>query len=207
MATVKTVTLKTNIKVLHNWTDNRTDLSGFLRGKFAKYDRFNMLYVVQSKNDITNHVYKVGVSAGVGRLKEYTKHHGDPATDNGKCAGVSLLYLAGTVATARSRKTVAGKKDAEIVSGYIYRVPWSRKRETEIKRTLKSEGFKAVRGTEWFKVPTEKASKFKEIIMDLNKVVREEAVLEPRRSARLNPVKTRTSARLKKKPKPKSTTK
>jgi hypothetical protein len=43
--------------------------------------------------------------------------------------------------------------------------------------------------------------------MDLNKVVREEAVLEPRRSARLNPVKTRTSARLKKKPKPKSITK
>jgi hypothetical protein len=160
-----------------------------------------MLYVVQSKNDITNHVYKVGVSAGVGRLKEYTKHHGDPATDNGNCAGVSLLYLAGTVATARSRKTVAGKKEAEILSGYIYRVPWSRKRETEIKRTLKSDGFKAVRGTEWFKVPKEEEGKFKGIIMNLNKVVWEEAVLEPRRSERLKKTKTRTSARLKKKTK------
>jgi hypothetical protein len=118
----KIVTLKINVKILHACDKGRTDLSKFLRGKTATLNKYKMLYVVQSKNDIDNHVYKVGISSGIGRIKEYTKHHGE--SREGKCSGLSLLYLAGTTATARSRKSAQGKIDTEIVSGYIYRLPW-----------------------------------------------------------------------------------
>ena len=189
---MKKVNLKSNIKILHKWSNGRIDLSEFLRGKFAKYNEYKMLYVVQSQNDITNNVYKVGVSSGIGRLKEYTKHHGDPKQDVRRCAGANLLYLAGTRAKSRSRKSTAGKIDGEIEAGYIYRLPWSRKREKEIKNELKSKGFKAVRGTEWFKIPNRSITEFKSIVTSLDKVVLEEAAIEPRRSDRLQP-ETRTS--------------
>ena len=192
----KKVTLKTNVKILHAW-GKREDLTKFLRGKTTNLQKYNMLYVVQSKNDVENNVYKVGVSAGVGRIKEYTKHHGE--SGKGKCAGVFLLYLVGTIATSRSRKSAQGKIDAEIRSGYIYRLPWSRKRETEIKRELKKVGFKAVRGTEWFHVPPSRKAEFVKTVTSLNRVVLEEAVLEPRRSDRLKPTTNRYSERLRKK--------
>ena len=48
----KIVTLKTNVKILHAWDRGRTDLSKFLKGKTATLNKYNMLYVVQSKNDI-----------------------------------------------------------------------------------------------------------------------------------------------------------
>lgn len=188
------VNLKTNIKILHPWSDGRVDLAEFLRGNFTKYNKYNMLYVLQSKSDITNNVYKVGVSAGVHRLKEYTRHHGDPKYDKGRCAGISLLYLAGTTSVARSRKSVSGRIDGEIMGSYIYRLPWSVRREKEIKNELKERGYKPYRGKEWYKVPNKQMSEFKSIITSLNKVVLEEVVIEPRRSARLQP-KNRTSRR------------
>jgi hypothetical protein len=56
-------------------------------------DKCNLLYVVQSQADRTNHIYKIGVSKGVGRLHEHVKHHGGPgstkaAPQMGRCVGV-----------------------------------------------------------------------------------------------------------------------
>ena len=184
-----------NVKILHAW-GKRVDLTKFIRKKTGAFlNKYNLLYVVQSVNDTDNDVYKVGVSSGIGRLKSYTTNHGE--SGEGKRAGVFLLYLVGTIATAKSRKSTQGQIDAEIRSGYIYRLPWSRKRETEIKRELKGDGFKAVRGTEWFKIPPSRKADFVKIITSLNKVVLEEAALEPRRSDRLKP-KNRSSTRIKK---------
>ena len=193
----KKVTLKTNLKILHAF-GKRVDLTKFIRQKTGAFlNKYNLLYVVQSVNDTDNGVYKVGVSSGIGRLKSYTSNHGE--SGKGKCAGVHLLYLVGTIATAKSRKSAQGKIDAEIRSGYIYRIPWSQKREAEIKRELKSAGFKAARGHEWFHVIPSRKAEFVKTITSLNKVVLEEAVLEPRRSERLKPTTNRSSDRLRKK--------
>ena len=152
-------TTKDGVFVLKVWDDAPTLLSAFMDVKSSTktkrsptmqtLNKLNLLYVVQSKADRYKDIYKVGVSKGVGRLNEYVKMHGN---GNGKCSGVYLIYLAGRKrADAESRKTKAGKTDADIVDYYRHS-NWSNNREKQILRDLNLKGITPVRGKEWFQI-------------------------------------------------------
>jgi len=152
-------TTKDGVFVLKAWDDAPTLLSAFMDVKSSTktkrsptmqtLNKLNLLYVVQSKADRYKDIYKVGVSKGVGRLNEYVKMHGN---GNGKCSGVYLIYLAGRKrADAESRKTKAGKTDADIVDYYRHS-SWSNNREKQILRDLNLKGITPVRGKEWFQI-------------------------------------------------------
>ena len=164
----KSVT-KEGVRVFKEWGAPESDpfLSAFLNTKASTKQRrspemqalgkCNLLYVVQSRADRTNHIYKIGVSKGVGRLHEYVKHHGEPdstkAPQKGRCVGVFLVYLAGQMRKdATSKSTTAGKRNADTVDSYATYGPWTRRKEKLIFEELKSQGLEPVRGKEWYHV-------------------------------------------------------
>ena len=154
------------VAVFKQWSNKKIYLSTFMEvndstsGKWSSVmqdlHRYNLLYVVQSVADRENHIYKIGVSKGVGRLYEYVKHHGNPTSANtpqySKCTGVFLVYLAGKKRhDSSSRKTTAGKADADIVDYYRHTV-WSQRKEQHIFWILNTQGILPVRGKEWFHI-------------------------------------------------------
>lgn len=147
--------------------------------EMRKYNKYNLLYVVQSKADRATSVYKIGVSKGVGRLNEYVKMHGMPTDPRQKaaCAGSYLVYLAGTLRTdAASRETTQGKIDAEIVNSYKNaNSVWSRRKEKSIFESLQLKGMKPVRGKEWYLVPgaKEKSELKRVVVQSLGEATRE----------------------------------
>ena len=144
MSSIETIS-GAKYKVLCPWNSNRSLAIEILKpGNRKILDSFNLLYVVQSKADIENDIYKIGVSSGYRRLSEYYKHHGDERDGKSKCSGVNLIYLAGT------KKPNLNKSEAERLSGYALKKPWSRVKEQAIFRELKKQKYKASRGAEWF---------------------------------------------------------
>ena len=131
--------------LLLEWNPHRS-LAVYLGrpGIRKRLDSYNLLYVIQSKADVHDNVYKIGVSSGHRRLFEYFKHHGDEKQSQSPCSGVNLIYLAGT------KKPQLNKDEAQRVSGYALKKPWSRVKEQAIFRDLKKEGYTAKRGAEWF---------------------------------------------------------
>jgi hypothetical protein len=133
--------------VLCPWNTSRSLAVELLKkGNRKKFELYNLLYVVQSKADVENEIYKIGVSSGYRRLSEYYKHHGDERVGTSKCSGVNLIYLAGT------KKPNLNKDEAERRSGYALKKPWSRIKEQAIFRELKKQKYKASRGAEWFHI-------------------------------------------------------
>ena len=129
----------TKYQVLCPWNSNRSLAVEIPKpGKRKKLDPFNLLYLVQPKADIENEIYETGVSSGYKRLSEYYKHHGDERDGESKCSGVNLIYLAGT------KKPNLNKSEAERLSGYALKKPWSRVKEQAIFRELKSKNIKQV---------------------------------------------------------------
>lgn len=175
---------KNGVSILSPWnTENKVVLSEFLDAyQYKTINMYNLLYVVQSKNDIKNNVYKIGVSSGRPRLGEYVKMHGYP--EDGECGGAYLIYLAGTKTKSRTRKTQAGKKEQELIEEYRIRLPWSRKREKQIFAELDSMKFKIVRGKEWYKIPKNRLNKLKEVVTNLTKEITKEEFVIPRKSGR-----------------------
>ena len=164
----KSVT-KEGVRVFREWaSESEEHLSTFLNTtastkqrrspEMQALDKCNLLYVVQSQADRTNHIYKIGVSKGVGRLHEYVKHHGGPgstkaAPQRGRCVGVFLIYLAGQERKdASSKSTTAGKRNASIVDSYANYDTWTKRKEKLIFEELKSQGLNPVRGKEWYHV-------------------------------------------------------
>lgn len=155
---------KGGVSVFKPWNNKKIFLSTFMNVKdstsgkqslvMQELDAYNLLYVVQSVADKENNIYKIGVSKGVGRLYEYIKLHGNPTSkkvpQNSKCTGVFLVYLAGKKRhDSSSRKTIAGKTDADIVDYYRHNV-WSKRKEQHIFWILNTQGILPVRGKEWF---------------------------------------------------------
>ena len=161
----KSVT-KEEVRVFREWApESKEYLSAFLNTtastkqrrspEMQALNKCNLLYVVQSRADRTNHIYKIGVSKGVGRLHEYVKHHGKPEKplQRGKCSGVFLIYLAGQERKDPSSKsTTAGKRNASIVDSYANYDTWTKRKEKLIFEELKSQGLDPVRGKGWYHV-------------------------------------------------------
>lgn len=166
--------------------------------KHKQVREYNLLYVVQSRSDVTNGIYKVGVSRGLHRLKEYVKHHGDVKKEKlkGRCAGVWLVYLVGTKSKVLSSKSKSARENQEIIESYKYKPHWNEKREKDILADLKEGGFKKIRGNEWFKIENRYIPEFKKIITDTARTVTKDAP-PPRRSERLNKSGPRRSTRKK----------
>lgn len=168
---------------------------------FGNINQYNMLYVVQSKNDANNSVYKVGVSSGTWRLKEYDKFHGNN-NDVGSCGGVFLIYLAGQKSPYRTAKSSKGKTEQELKEEYRVRLPWSKRREKQIFDEFKKqpEIFKLRRGNEWYEVDKKHLEDFEKIVADLSKAVTKQENVIPRRSQRLKKknVSGRTRSKTKK---------
>jgi hypothetical protein len=168
---------KDGVSILKPWKTNSELLSRFMNVQHSSktkrsptmrlLDKFNLLYVVQSQADRSNNIFKIGVSKGVGRLNEYVKMHGDPDSkthpQTSRCTGVYLVYLAGKLrADASSRKSTAGKLDAEIVDYYRHS-KWSIRKERQIFAVLKRNGVLPARGNEWFQV-NDNGDKLKRIV-------------------------------------------
>ena len=146
MSSIETI-IGAKYKVLCPWDTSRSLAVELLKkGNRKKFELYNLLYVVQSKADVENEIYKIGVSSGYRRLSEYYKHHGDERVGTSKCSGVNLIYLAGT------KKPNLNKDEAERMSGYALKKPWSRVKEQAIFRELKNQKYKANRGAEWFHI-------------------------------------------------------
>jgi hypothetical protein len=70
-------TIKKGITTLPPWATKKVFLSDFLnKHQHRTINQYNLLYVIQSRSDVTNGVYKIGVSSGRHRLGECVKHHG-----------------------------------------------------------------------------------------------------------------------------------
>ena len=131
----------------------------------------NLLYVVQSKVDRKNQIFKVGVSRGVGRLNEYVKMHGAPESKKypqiHPCTGAYLVYLAGRPRTDKeAKKSTSAKIDADLVDSYKTEwLKWSHKKERGILNELARHGITPARGREWFQVADKTEKLLKEAVL------------------------------------------
>ena len=182
--TVNSLTKKTTkegVRVFKEWGTPSSDplLSVFLNTQASTKERrsltmqaldtCNLLYIVQSQADRSHGIYEIGVSKGVGRLHEYVKHHGEPESkkvpQKSRCSGVFLVYLAGQQQKGGGgNASTAGKRNADTVDSYATHAPWTRRKEKQIFEELGGEGFKPVRGKEWYLVKTADMSKLREIV-------------------------------------------
>ena len=167
-------------------TGKKILLSNFLKKhSFETINEYNLLYVIQSKNDATNSIYKIGVSSGIWRLREYDRFHGQD-TDKGECGGAYLIFLAGQKSPYRKAKTAKAKNEEELKEEYKVRLPWSKRREKQIFKELDKspEIFKLRRGKEWYEVEKKYLKDFEKIVNNLSKPITKEEYVIPRRSQR-----------------------
>lgn len=181
MTTIETVRGQ-KFKLLCEWKPKRS-LAAYLElpGKRKELDSYNLLYIIQSKADVDDDVYKIGVSSGYRRLSEYYKHHGTEKNSTSKCTGANLIYLAGT------KKPNLNKAESLRLKGYALKKTWSRVKEQAIFKALKKEGFRATRGAEWFHLSGEVgAAKLKKIVLNPEtKVENGDILIMPRKSRRI----------------------
>ena len=169
-----------NYKVFSKFGLNKP-LPQFLEAKKETLKMYNLFYVVQSASDKSNNVYKVGVSTGLKRISSYVTSHGDPRKlKNKRCAGVDLIYLAGT----KMPEYQTSRSESERLAGYMLKQKWSEIKEKFVKKELVAQGFEISRGDEWFYVKTSELSKFKKIVTENKKIKTDEYVV-PRAGTRI----------------------
>jgi hypothetical protein len=167
--------------VFQRWEDPPVLLSKFLdvtnstptkRSPTMKaMNKLNLLYVVQSKVDRKNQIFKVGVSRGVGRLNEYVKMHGAPESKKypqiHPCTGAYLVYLAGQERTDKeSKKSAAARENADIEESYKSEwLRWSHSKERGILNELSRHGITPARGREWFQVADKTETILKDAVL------------------------------------------
>ena len=183
------------VTVVKEWGTPTRFMDQYISGDMWKeVNKFNLFYVIQTKITKEDNVFKIGISSGERRLKEYltfcgkTNHPylltmGSPK-DKKSGRGVYLWYLAGQRDNVRDgdnkrRSTITND---EIVKDYYTSAFWSKNHESRVINTLKNEGFTTRQGEEWFIVNPGRVAKFKQIVTDLSKIYVQP---EPRRSPRI----------------------
>ena len=184
-----------HVTVVKNWGTPTRFMDQYISGDMWKeVNKFNLFYVIQTKITKEDDVFKIGISSGERRLKEYltfcgkTNHPyllkmGSPK-DRQSGRGVYLWYLAGQRDNVRDgdnkrRSTITND---EIVKDYYTSAFWSKNHESRVINTLKNDGFTTRQGEEWFIVNPGRVAKFKQIVTDLSKIYVQP---EPRRSPRI----------------------
>ena len=162
--------------------------------KWDTLNTYNLLYVLQNKASHDTHVYKIGVSTGIYRLKNYIDYNGGrtdkPSLKMGSteakdsCLGIYLWYLAGQKNRLNSAKAKSKKESEEISDSYRTKLTWNKQREAFLKKSLKEKGFTTIRGYEWFNVPDERLTEFRNIIVNLTT-----QILKPDEKIRKQPVR------------------
>ena len=183
------------VTVVKEWGTPTRFMDQYISGDMWKeVNKFNLFYVIQTKITKEDDVFKIGISSGERRLKEYltfcgkTNHPyllkmGSPK-DRQSGRGVYLWYLAGQRDNVRDgdnkrRSTITND---EIVKDYYTSAFWSKNHESRVINTLKNDGFTTRQGEEWFIVNPGRIAKFKQIVTDLSKIYVQP---EPRRSPRM----------------------
>ena len=184
-----------HVTVVKNWGTPTRFMDQYISGDMWKeVNKFNLFYVIQTKITKEDDVFKIGISSGERRLKEYltfcgkTNHPyllkmGRPK-ERQSGRGVYLWYLAGQRDNVRDgdnkrRSTITND---EIVKDYYTSAFWSKNHESRVINTLKNDGFTTRQGEEWFIVNPGRVAKFKQIVTDLSKIYVQP---EPRRSPRI----------------------
>ena len=183
------------VTVVKEWGTPTRFMDQYISGDMWKeVNKFNLFYVIQTKITKEDDVFKIGISSGERRLKEYltfcgkTNHPyllkmGSPK-ERQSGRGVYLWYLAGQRDNVRDgdnkrRSTITND---EIVKDYYTSAFWSKNHESRVINTLKNDGFTTRQGEEWFIVNPGRVAKFKQIVTDLSKIYVQP---EPRRSPRI----------------------
>jgi virulence-associated protein VapD len=185
-----------NVTIIKKFGKPTKYLDQYIQGTemWKEINKFNLFYVLQTKLSIEDSVFKVGVSAGERRLKDYLSHNGKTnrikkggwvmgsKEDEDSCRGVFLWYLAGQRDKVRNSKN---KKESQIVKDYYKNPYWSNKHEKIVKKTLKGAGFKTIQGSEWFVVDDlDKMKLFKQIVTQLTADVEPEPLKKSTRQGR-----------------------
>ena len=184
-----------HVTVVKNWGTPTRFMDQYISGDMWKeVNKFNLFYVIQTKITKEDDVFKIGISSGERRLKEYLTFCGktnhpyllkmDSPKDKKSGRGVYLWYLAGQRDNVRDgdnkrRSTITND---EIVKDYYTSAFWSKNHESRVINTLKNDGFTTRQGEEWFIVNPGRIAKFKQIVTDLSKIYVQP---EPRRSPRI----------------------
>ena len=183
------------VTVVKEWGIPTQFMDQYISGDMWKeVNKFNLFYVIQTKITKEDDVFKIGISSGERRLKEYltfcgkTNHPymlkmGSPK-ERQSGRGVYLWYLAGQRDNVRDgdnkrRSTITND---EIVKDYHTSAFWSKNHESRVINTLKNDGFTTRQGEEWFIVNPGRVAKFKQIVTDLSRIYVQP---EPRRSPRI----------------------
>ena len=160
--------------------------------KWDTLNTYNLLYVLQNKASHDTHVYKIGISTGNYRLKNYIDYNGGrtdtkPPLKMGTCSclGIYLWYLAGQKNRLNSAKTKSKKESEEIGDTYRCKLTWNKQREAFLKQELTKNGFTKIRGYEWFNVPDERLTEFRNIIVNLTT-----QILKPDEKTRTQPLRS-----------------
>jgi hypothetical protein len=163
--------------------------------QWENLNKYNLLYVLQNKASRQKHVFKIGISTGNFRLKNYMDYNGgitDTPTrlaigtpdEYASCSGIYLWYLAGQKNKLNSAKLKTTKDNQEIVDSYRTRLTWNKQRETFLKQKSTEKNFEKIQGYEWFIVPTKRLEEFRDIIVDLTN-----QVLKPDEKVRKQPAR------------------
>jgi hypothetical protein len=152
---------------------------------WKEVNKFNLFYVIQAKITREDDVFKIGISSGERRLKEYLTFCGktnkpyylkmNSAKEKKSGRGVYLWYLAGQRDKVRDgdNKRSSTITSDQIVKDYYTSAFWSKNHETMAIDALKNAGFTTRQGEEWFIVDSKipgKLENFKQIVTDLSKI-------------------------------------
>lgn len=161
-------------------------LENFLKThSISTLNDYNMMYVLQSMNDFNNNIYKIGVSAGPWRLREYDRFFGPSKNSEGQCGGAYLIFLAGQKSPYRKARTKKQKDEADIKFTYQTKKHWSKRKEKQIFEILQEKGFIKMRGNEWWQIPDERLDEFKEVVNGMTPQITKEDLVKVRRSQRV----------------------
>ena len=114
--------------------------------KWDTLNTYNLLYVLQNKASRERYVYKIGVSTGSFRIKNYIDYNGGrtdipylkmgSTKDKESCLGIYLWYLAGQKNRLNSAKWKTTKDAREIEDSYRTNLTWNKQREAFLKKAL-----------------------------------------------------------------------
>ena len=183
------------VTVVKNWGIPTRFMDQYISGDMWRdVNKFNLFYVIQTKITKEDDVFKIGVSSGERRLKEYLTFCGKTnhpyhltmgsLKDRQSSRGVYLWYLAGQRDSVRDsdnkrRSTITND---EIVKDYRTSPYWCKNHESWAIKTLKNSGFTTRQGEEWFIVNPTRLSEFKQIVTNLSQIYIQQEI---RRSPRI----------------------
>jgi hypothetical protein len=146
------------VTIIKKWgtPDRYLDQYFNTKEKWDTLNTYNLLYVLQNKASQKRNVYKIGVSTGSFRLKNYIDYNGGrtdipyltmgSTEDKDSCLGIYLWYLAGQKNRLNSAKWKTTKDDREISDTYRTKLTWNKQREAFLKKALKKKNLQQSKG-------------------------------------------------------------